>query len=87
MELKVELNDEDVARLRDEAKEDVRQEITEEKLREYLRTLPHISVVGVLKLLGTSDRYASIEAKPLKDLSREEKQLAILYWQLYERFY
>jgi hypothetical protein len=92
MELTVKLSDKEYAALIDKAKEEVRDELTEEHARHFLKTHPWLSVTEILEAYGLYDRYNQLmkdikagmrHERKFEELTRHDQQIIAIYGIVY----
>lgn len=85
MKMMVDINKEDIDVIYNTAKEDVRQEVTDDVLEEYLGTFSNHKFQGIVKLMNIPKRFEMLRNKSVGDLTYGERFIVILKWLLYDK--
>lgn len=83
MELKVKISKEEEERIYEQARDDVRSELTKEAVKNYIYNARSLDLISLVKDFGLHEKYEEIKNTSLKDLTRNEKFTAMLYWLIY----
>lgn len=84
MEIKVNLSKDEEEKIYKKARDDVRKELTNEAVEEFIAKSKDLNILDLIRTFGLYDKYISIENKKLKDLTKNEKLIAELYWLIYD---
>ena len=93
MKMQVNISEEEYQQLLDRAKEELRHEITEEKVKEYFEKNPYLSLIALCKMANVYRRYHEIienldsedECKRREARSRESIFIIAIYQLMYEK--
>lgn len=84
MEIKVNISKEEEEKIYKKARDDVREKLTNEAIEKFIAESKDLNILELIRTFGLYDKYISIENKKLKDLTRNEKLIAELYWLIYD---
>lgn len=84
MEIKVNISKEEEEKIYKKARDDVREKLTNEAIKKFIAESKDLNILELIRIFGLYDKYISIENKKLKDLTRNEKLIAELYWLIYD---
>lgn len=79
MEMKIDICEKDMKKIKEKVKEELGEEITEEYLKKYLKE-GNLTLVEVLKLFGIYAKTRDLENTLVKDLSDMEKFMLVIKW-------
>lgn len=85
MRMMVDINKDDIDSIYKSAKEDVRQEVTDDMLEEYIGTFSNHKFHGIVKRMNIPKRFESLRNKSVGDLTYGERFIVILKWLLYDK--
>lgn len=84
MEIKVNISKEEEEKIYKKARDDVREKLTNEAIEKFIAEFKNLNILELIRTFGLYDKYISIENKKLKDLTKNEKLIAELYWLIYD---
>lgn len=85
MEMKVNLTEEEEIKLLERAKNEVRNELTEESLKAFIKSHNDIDVLELIRTFNIYYKYEDLKDIPVKNLTRNEKFICVLHWLIYEK--
>lgn len=85
MEMKVNLTEEEEMKLLERAKNEVRDELTEESLKAFIKSHNDIDVLELIRTFNIYYKYEDLKDIPVKNLTRNEKFICVLHWLIYEK--
>lgn len=85
MDFTVRISEKDEAELLERAKEEVREELTEEALKKYTNDNKHVSIINMLGEYGIYNRANELDNVQVKDLTRNDKLILLLRWVGYDQ--
>lgn len=86
MEMKVNLTKEEETKLLERAKDEVRDELTEKAIEEFISANVDINLLELTRLFNISNKYENLKSKQIESLTRNDKFICMLYWIMYEKF-
>lgn len=86
-QIKVNISDSQYEKILQQAKEEVRNELTDEALRKYLEGRNDLNITEALRIFGLSEKVDKLKEKKVGDLRSNDKVTLAVYWLLYEQLY
>ena len=80
MEIVVDISDTEMDKIVERAKDEVREEITEEKLKDYLYNSNDINIIEILADFNVYKRCENLNDKKVGDLRSYEKIMLAMLW-------
>lgn len=84
MEIKVNISKEEEEKIYEKARDDIREKLTNEAIEKFIAESKDLNILELIRTFGLYDKYISIKNKKLKDLTKNEKLIAELYWLIYD---
>lgn len=84
--INVDISDAQYKEILEQAKEEVKRELTKEAVKDYLNESRALPMMDMLRQFGLSRKVEELQERKVKDLMRNDKLTLMLYWIAYERF-
>lgn len=84
MEIKVNISENQMEEIMKKAEDNIREELTEEAVKDYIKRCVDLDILDTLNNLGLSEKYKEINEKvPIDSLNKSERMVILLYWVMY----
>lgn len=84
--INVKITDEEYNAILEDAKEEVRNELTQEAVKKYLQESRWAPMMEMLRQFGLYAKVKELQDERVKELQANDKLTLMLYWLAYERF-
>ena len=85
--ISVDISDAQYEKILEQAKEEVRSELTDEALRKYLESNKNLNITEALSIFGLGKKVDKLKEKKVGDLRDNDKITLAIYWLMYEELY
>lgn len=82
--LSVNLSKKDYEELMKKAEDNVRNSLTREAVKDYIKNTDWLDITELLQDLGIHSKYEAIKDTKVGDLTRNEKMIFMMYMHMYE---